>query len=248
MRYVAVLAAVLMALACTASAYSGGNTVTQSISMSASGGYVSQSASNSAVVMGNNNVVDQSITQTARGNHITQSAANAAVVVGDNNQVGQSINQRANGNTIAQSGANAVAVVGNYNLVDQRVNQFAAGNEIYQTGWNTGTIVGDWNVLNQQVLTTASTYTPPSVQPADPTQIMSNSAYIMGSYNDVGQYLEGYVMAGTSNAPVSQTANNYIQTYDNSYNDYEQRIGFRVRAGPLAPVMQSATNEVRIGF
>jgi len=235
---------VLFALTSSAQAYQGsGNTVRQSIDMSAQGGYVSQSASNSALVMGDNNNVDQSISQTGTGTHVTQSAANAAVVVGNNNQVGQGIDQRATGNTVAQAGANAVAVVGNNNLVDQRIRQQATGNEIFQSGWNVGVVIGDDNRLTQGVLAFAEN----APRAVDPTQEMSNSAYIMGYHNQVNQDIAGYVFFGSSNAPVTQTGNNFIQTPDMRYNDYDQRMRFAVQAGPQARVMQSATNEIKIG-
>lgn len=237
----------VFALMSSASAYYGGNTVTQSISMSATGGDISQSASNAAVVMGNNNNVDQSISQRASGNHITQSAANAAVVFGNNNSINQGVNQQAAGNTIGQASANAVAVVGDYNAVAQSINQRAIGEEIYQSGWNTGTIIGNGNTLDQSVNAFASTYTPPALQPADPSQTMSNTAYIMGVYNKVNQGITGVVMTGGSNAPVYQSANNLIETSDMFRNMYDQRIRFNVRAGPLAYVEQSGSNEIRLG-
>ncbi|MCQ8903489.1 MAG: hypothetical protein NQU42_05300 [Methanothrix sp.] len=240
MRYIALMLVFMIPLA---SAYHGGNSVSQSIDMSASGGYVSQSASNAAVVVGDNNNLNQKISQSASGNYVTQSAANAAVVIGNSNTVGQSTSQSANGNTISQSAANAVAVVGDLNTVNQRVSQSATGNEIYQSGWNTATIVGDGNILTQQVMQTIN------MLPAhvDPSQTMSNSAYIMGSYNTVDQGLYGTILAGTNNAPMYQSGRNYIQTNDPTGNSYSQRIRFSVRAGPRAPVSQSGQNEIRIG-
>ncbi|NYT01816.1 MAG: hypothetical protein GKC10_03535 [Methanosarcinales archaeon] len=238
---------VVFALMSSASAYYGGNTIKQSITMTGTGGDISQSASNAAVVVGNNNNVDQSISQTASGNHITQSAANAAVVFGNNNDVNQGINQRATGNTIGQASANAVAVVGDFNTVGQSINQRAIGQEIYQSGWNTGTIIGNGNTLDQSVNAFASTYTPPAVPPADPSQTMSNTAYIMGVYNQVNQGITGIVMTGGSNAPVYQSANNLIETRDMYRNSYEQGIMINVRAGPLAYVEQSGSNEIRLG-
>ena len=234
---------VLLVASSSALAYSG-NTVSQSISMNGEGGYVSQSAANSAIVFGSNNDVSQNINQNAQGNYITQSAANAAVVVGDCNDVNQGIRQTADGNHIMQAGANAVAVVGNYNDVTQGVSQWAQGDEIYQTGWNSGTIIGNGNTLTQTTLAHARTRPIPH---ADPVQTMSNFAYIDGSYNDVGQCISGYAFVGYGNGPITQDGSNVIQTPEQRHNSLRQGIGFTGTSGPGSIVTQSAQNEVRIG-
>ena len=223
----------------------GGNQISQSITMTGEGGYVSQNAANAAVVYGSNNYVNQDITQNAQGDCITQSAANAAVVVGDNNVVDQRVNQDASGNSIAQSGANAVAVVGNNNDVTQDVTQRAYGDEIYQTGWNSGTIAGDGNLLRQR--TFAHARTRPVRQVADPVQTMSNFAYITGFYNTVDQDIIGYAMVGSGNGPITQSGSNLIQTPEMGWNEFGQRISFAGRSGPGSELMQSANNEVWIG-
>jgi hypothetical protein len=242
-RWTTALLMVLLTASSSSLAY-GGNTVSQSISMNGEGGYVSQSASNSAIVFGSNNDVSQNVAQNARGEYITQSAANAAVVVGDCNDVNQGISQNADGNHIMQAGANAVAVVGNFNDVGQIVAQTAMGNEIYQTGWNSGTIIGDGNTLFQS--TFASARTRPT-EHVDPVQEMSNFAYIAGYYNDVGQYISGYAIVGSGNGPVTQGGSNVIQTPDPNYNSFQQGIGFTGTSGPGSEVSQSARNEVRVG-
>jgi hypothetical protein len=241
MKYV--ITALVALLLLLPSAFGSGNVVSQGISMTASGGSVSQSGSNAAVVFGDNNYVDQSICQNADGDFVTQSGANAAVVVGDNNAINQGVYQDASGNYISQGGANAVAVVGNNNDANQGVAQSAYGEEIYQTGWNSGTIAGDGNTLTQAIIACAQT--PPTH--TDPTQVMSNMAYIMGSYNAVNQDIAGFVLMGTSNAPVEQTGSNFIETQDMVRNRFDQGILFEIESGPLANVMQSASNEVRIG-
>lgn len=277
MKHLFAILLLAISLISSASAYSSGNVVKQSISMSASGGDITQSASNAAAVYGNNNYVEQSITQRASGNNITQSAANAAAVVGNGNYVGQGVSQTASGSNIVQSGANAVAAVGDYNtigqgiaqrangdgisqtavnklvvggnnnFVGQEITQRARGEEIYQTGWNEAQVYGNGNTLEQGVFMSTTTYTPPTAAAVDPSQTMGNTAYIMGGYNQVNQELSGYIMTGTSNSPVTQAGSNYIQTYDESQNNFDQSIKFKTRVGPTAPVSQSAQNEVRIG-
>lgn len=237
----------LLVASSTATAY-GGNTVSQSISMDGQGGYVSQSAANSAVVFGSNNQVNQNINQNAQGDYITQSAANAAVVVGNCNDVNQGIRQNADGSYIMQAGANAVAVVGNYNDVTQSVSQWALGDEIYQTGYNTGTIIGNANSLTQKTLAHARTRPVVPVGCGDPVQDMSNFAYIAGSYNDVDQYISGYAMVGYGNGPIIQGGSNIIQTPNPYGNSFNQGIGFVGRSGPGSEVMQSAQNEVWVGY
>jgi hypothetical protein len=242
-RWTTALLMVLLIASSSSLAY-GGNTVSQSISMNGEGGYVSQSASNSAIVFGSNNDVSQNIAQNAQGSYITQSAANAAVVVGDCNDVYQGVHQNADGSHIMQAGANAVAVVGNCNDVGQIVAQNAQGNEIYQTGWNSGTIIGNGNTLTQATFASARTRPVPC---GDPVQDMSNFAYIAGSYNDVSQYISGYAMVGYGNGPITQSGSNVIQTPDQRRNSFHQGIGFTGRSGPGSEVMQSARNEVRVG-
>jgi hypothetical protein len=234
------MAAVLL-LASSASAY--GNTIEQSISISSSGGQISQSAANAAVVKGNNNYISQGISETARGSQITQSGANAVVVVGDNNYISQDVSQTARGSQIAQSGANALAVLGDDNYADQQVMQMAYGQNIFQNGWNTGSITGDGNTLAQGLLSYAQTY----INPADPSQTLSNTAYITGSYNHVNQEIEGRVLMGRSNAPVSQAASNFVRGVDPNHNRFHQRMKIKTNVGPRAEVSQYGSNEVRIG-
>jgi hypothetical protein len=89
------LVATIAVLLLMVSAASAGNTVKQAISMTSSGGQISQSAANAAVVKGNNNYISQGVSQSAYGSQITQSGANAVVVVGDNNVVRQGVAQQA---------------------------------------------------------------------------------------------------------------------------------------------------------
>jgi len=222
----------------------GGNQVYQGISMDGVGGHVSQNAANAAVVYGDNNYVSQEVDQNAQGNDITQSGANAAVVVGNDNYVGQGIHQDAEGNTISQSGANAIAVVGNDNYVAQEVSQKAQGNEIFQTGKNSGTIAGDGNVLMQR--TFAHAMTKPAER-TDPVQTMSNFAYIMGSYNTVGQDISGRAIIGSGNGPVDQSGSNVIKTPEMMWNSLGQAVSFVGESGPGSEVKQSAQNEIWIG-
>ncbi|MFB3765888.1 MAG: hypothetical protein ACE14P_11675 [Methanotrichaceae archaeon] len=236
MRSLTVLALLLLLI----SLASAGNVVKQSINMAGSG-QVSQSAANAAVVSGNNNYITQGVTQAARGSQITQSGANAVVVVGNNNRVSQGVNQQASGSQITQSGSNALAVLGNNNYADQQVAQGAYGQNIFQNGWNTGSITGNNSVLIQGMLAYAQTY-------ANKTnQTLGNTAYMTGSYNQVNQQAAGIVVAGRSSSPVTQTGSNFGQSIDKNYNQYDQNMNFKTRAGPGANVMQYGTNEVRIG-
>lgn len=237
MRSLAVILAVLLVLGSLASA---GNVVKQSINMAGSG-QGSQSAANAAVVSGNNNYITQGVSQTARGSQITQSGANAVVVVGNNNRVSQGVSQQASGSQITQSGSNALAVLGNNNYANQQVSERAYGQNIFQNGWNTGSITGNNNVLIQGMLAYARTY-------ANMTnQTLGNTAYVTGSYNQVNQQASAIVVAGRSNAPVTQTGSNFGQSIDKNHNHYDQNTNFNARAGPDANVMQYGTNEVRIG-
>ena len=248
MRYAAfakwAIASMMVLLFVSASAFAGGNQITQSISMSGEGGHVSQNAANAAVVYGDNNYVNQEVSQNAQGEYITQSAANAAVVVGNGNTVGQGVYQDAAGNYISQSGANAIAVVGDDNYVSQDVTQRAYGNEIYQTGWNTGTITGDGNTLCQRTL--ARAWTKPTER-TDPVQTMSNFAQIRGSYNTVGQDILGYAIVGSGNGPIDQSGSNVVETDDMNWNFFGQGISFVGESGPGSDIMQSAQNEVWVG-
>jgi hypothetical protein len=241
MKRLAVAITLVLLLVSSASAY--GNAVTQSITMSSGGGQISQSAANAAVVKGNNNYISQDVSQTARGSQITQSGANAVVVVGNNNYVNQDVSQTARGSQITQSGANALAVLGDNNYADQQVTQMAYGQNIFQNGWNTGSITGNGNTLVQGLLSYAQTY----INPADPSQTMSNTAYITGSYNQVNQEIEGRVLMGGGNDPVSQTASNFVRGVDPNHNRFDQRMKIKTRVGPRAEVSQYGSNEVRIG-
>jgi len=240
-----VIASFMALLAVSTLAFAQGNQVSQSISMDGEGGYVSQNGANVAVVVGSNNQLNQDISQNAQGNYITQSGANAAAIVGNNNVVDQGVHQDASGNHIAQSGANAIAVVGDDNYVSQEVDQQAYGDEIYQTGWNSGNVYGDGNTLIQRTFAYARTN---PIRVADPVQTMSNSAYIMGSYNSVAQDIAAYgIVDGRGNGPVNQSAKNRIETPEMAWNNFHQGIAFMGRSGPGSEIMQTAHNELRIG-
>lgn len=234
------LVATIAVLLLMVSAASAGNTVKQAISMTSSGGQISQSAANAAVVKGNNNYISQGVSQSAYGSQITQSGANAVVVVGDNNVVRQEVAQQACGSSIAQSGANALAVLGDDNSASQQVSQAAFGQNIFQNGWNTGSITGDGNTLMQGLLSFAQTY-------ADTNQTMSNTAYISGSYNQANQQIAGMVLMGRSNAPVNQMGSNIGQAMDPNGNQFGQSMNMKAKAGRGSKAAQYGMNEVKIG-
>ncbi len=231
---------VMISLISYASAY---NTVQQDITMTANGGYITQSAANAAVIVGSNNYVDQGITQNANGDYITQSGANAAAIIGDNNNVDQDVSQYADGSDITQSGANAIAIVGDNNCADQNIQQNAQGENIFQTGQNTGTMVGDGNVLAQNIMAYASMLP----QQVDPSQIMNNRANIRGSHNRVNQRISGYIAMGNANGPISQSGSNNIQAPNDNFNHFDQGMTMDARAGPDSDVRQEGQNQVKIG-
>jgi hypothetical protein len=230
----------IVSLTSFASAY---NMVQQDISMTANGGQITQSAANAAVIVGSNNYVDQSVRQNANGDYITQSGANAAAIAGNNNYVDQSVVQNADGSYITQSGANAVAIVGDNNYANQNIQQTAFGENIFQSGQNTGTMMGDCNSLAQSIMAYASMYP----QPVDPSQVMSNQAFIAGSHNRVKQKISGRITMGSGNAPISQRGSNYIQSPDDRFNHYDQGMNLDASARPGTDITQYGQNQVRIG-